>query len=122
MACSKVYVWPSSRLHESQHAFAKIFIRHSATSLPNMSLSRARSPVRWALWRLKGLIDDRDTPGGVLMAAIREVLDRTGYREYHEMTFDQIRPHMDRLIAEAEADMTPEELAAHLAKHGKSIA
>jgi hypothetical protein len=75
-----------------------------------------------ALWRLKGLIDDRDTPGAVLMAAIREVLDRTGYREYHEMTFDQIRPHMDRLIAEAEADMTPEELAAHLAKHGKSIA
>ena len=75
-----------------------------------------------ALWRLKGLIDDRDTPGGVLMAAIREVLDRTGYREYHEMTFDQIRPHMDRLIAEAEADMTPEELAAHLAKHGKIIA
>ena len=71
---------------------------------------------------MKGLIDDRDTPGAVLMAAIREVLDRTGYREHHEMTFDQIRPHMDRLIAEAEADMTPEELAARLAKHGKSIA
>jgi hypothetical protein len=75
-----------------------------------------------ALWRLKGLIDDRDTPGAVLMAAIREVLDRTGYREYHEMTFDQIRPHMDRLIAEAEDDMTPKERAAYRAKHGKSIA
>jgi hypothetical protein len=64
-----------------------------------------------ALWRLKGLIDSKETTGPVLMAAIREVLDRTNYQTWHQPTFEDLRPHMDRLIAELEADMTPEELA-----------
>jgi hypothetical protein len=55
--------------------------------------------------------DSEETTGPVLMAAIREVLDRTNYQEWHAPTFDDLRPHMDRLLAEIEADMTPEELA-----------
>jgi hypothetical protein len=69
-----------------------------------------------ALWRLKGLIDSHDTHGAVLLGAIREVLDRTSYREHHRMTYEQIKPHLHRLIAEAEAKLTPEELAEHRAK------
>jgi hypothetical protein len=74
----------------------------------NIILSQLIGP---ALWRLKGLIDSKDTTGPVLLGAIREVLDRTNYQEWHEPTFEDLRPHMDRLLAELEADMTPEELA-----------
>lgn len=69
-----------------------------------------------ALWRLKDLIDSKETTGPVLLGAIREVLDRTAYTEHHMMTFDQIRPHLERLIAEAEDEITPEELAEHRAR------
>jgi hypothetical protein len=71
-----------------------------------------------ALWRLKGLIDSRETTGPVLLGAIREVLDRTSYTEHHQMTFEQIEPHLDRLMAEAEAELTPEELAESRARRG----
>jgi hypothetical protein len=73
-----------------------------------------------ALWRLKGLIDSRETTGPVLLGAIREVLDRTSYTEYHHMTFEQFEPHLERLIAEAEAELTPEQVARVRAKRGQS--
>jgi len=73
-----------------------------------------------ALWRLKGLIDSKETTGPVLLGAIREVLDRTSYTEHHQMTFEQIEPHLDRLIAEAEAELTREELAQHRDKYGQA--
>jgi hypothetical protein len=71
-----------------------------------------RQLVGPALWRLKGLIDSNETTGPVLLSAIREVLDRTGYREYYEMTWEDVEPHLERLIQEAEEGMSPEEIAA----------
>ncbi len=70
-----------------------------------------------ALWRLKGLIDDKTTSGPVLISAIREVLDRTGYREWYLPTFDELRPHMDRLLDESIAAMSPDEIKEWEAKH-----
>lgn len=35
----------------------------------------------------------------------------------HEPTFEELRPDMDRLFAETEANMTPEELARSRHKH-----
>ncbi len=64
-----------------------------------------------ALWRLKGLIDSKETTGPVLMTAIREILDRTGYREFHDMTLEQAAPHLERWIKESEGKETPEEQA-----------
>ncbi len=72
----------------------------------NVMMSQLVGP---AMWRLKGLIDSKDTPPAVVLGAIREILDRTNYR--HEPTFEELRPDMDRLLREIEADMTPEELA-----------
>jgi hypothetical protein len=70
-----------------------------------------------ALSRLKGLVESRDTPDAVVLGAIREILNRSGYDEPYEMTYKQIEPHMDRLIAKAEAKLTPDQLAKHRAKH-----
>jgi hypothetical protein len=42
----------------------------------------------------------------VLLAAIREILDRTGYSETLRPTLAQIENEYDRLIEEAEAELT----------------
>jgi len=36
------------------------------------------------------------------------------------MTFEQIEPHLERLIAEAEAELTPEQVARVRAKRGQA--
>lgn len=59
-----------------------------------------------ALTRLKGLVESRTTADGVLLAAIREILDRTGYSETLRPTLAQIEDEIDRLIEEAEAELT----------------
>ena len=66
-----------------------------------------------ALLRLKGLIYSGATPPAVVLAAIRETLDRTGYREYHEMSSQQLEPHIERLLEELQGEQTLEEKHAH---------
>jgi len=64
-----------------------------------------------ALTRLKELVESRDTPDAVVLGAIREILSRSGYNERYEMTYEEIEPHVNRLIAEMEAEKAADELA-----------
>lgn len=64
-----------------------------------------------ALTRLKELVESRDTPDAVVLGAIREILSRSGYNERYEMTYEEIEPHVNRLIAEMEAEKATDELA-----------
>jgi hypothetical protein len=94
---------------------ATVCIRHGAAKgtlgrekADNLVLSELVGP---ALWRLKGLIDSKETPPAVLISAIREVLDRSGYREMYQMTDGEMDTQVQQKIADLEADMTPAELA-----------
>ncbi len=70
------------------------------------------------LSRLKGLIESETTPGPTLMAAIREVLERTRYEDPHLLTMEELRPHIQRHIAMLKAEQAtveariPKELPA----------
>lgn len=57
-----------------------------------------------ALMRLKDMIESKDTPAPVLLAAIREVLDRTGYSEVPRLTIGQVEAEMKLLEAEGWGD------------------
>jgi hypothetical protein len=94
---------------------ATVCIRHGAAKgtlgrekADSLVLSELVGP---ALWRLKGLIDSEDTPPAVLISAIREVLDRSGYREMYQMTDAEMDARVEKMIADLEAGMTAEELA-----------
>jgi hypothetical protein len=75
-----------------------------------------------ALSRLKGLIDSKETPPTVLISAIREVLDRSGYREMYQITDAEMDIQIEQSIADLEAEMTPEELAESKHRsHGRHV-
>ena len=68
-----------------------------------------------ALARLADLLEDRDTPPAVVLAAIREILTRTGYGE--PLSGAALMDAVDAEIARLEAEETPERVAELRAAH-----
>ncbi len=59
-----------------------------------------------ALTRLKGIIDNQKTPPAVLLAAIKDILDRTGYKPVEQVevfTIDNVQAEINRLLDEEAA-------------------
>jgi hypothetical protein len=75
-----------------------------------------------ALMKLHDLVLDDGTPPAVLLAAIRETLDRTGYSEQYSWTLQELWPMLENALAAADQNLSPDERGRREAQQRLSVA
>jgi hypothetical protein len=105
---------------------ANVCIRHGAAQgTPGREVADRRNLTELvgpALIRLHDLVTDPQTPPPVLLAAIRETLDRTGYTEQFSWTMADLWPMVENALAAQEEDLTAEEKAIRDAREKLHVA
>ena len=84
----------------------KVCKNHGGKAPQTMKASARRllkEMVEPALFQLRTIIDHPDTPPAVRLAAIRDILDRTGYKppiQVEHLSRDSLEREYERLVAE----------------------